>query len=132
MTSRNVDTAAAQAEAFNRRDLEAQVSGYAEAFRMTDHARGKTLTSRDEVKAWMGAWLQVSPDSTIEVEDVFDAGDAIPRSTRSFVGVACRGCRTWTVRRLSRSAASVSTQGSSCRRREEARAHPSRWRLAEA
>jgi len=77
MTSRNVDTAAAQVEAFNRRDLEAQVSGYAEAFRMTDHARGETLTSRDEVKAWMGGWLGVSPDSTIEVEDVFDAGDAV-------------------------------------------------------
>jgi steroid delta-isomerase-like uncharacterized protein len=77
MTNRNVEAASAQVEAFNRRDLDAQVSGYADPFRMTDHARGLTLTSRDEVKAWMGSWLQVSPDSTIEVEDVIDAGDAV-------------------------------------------------------
>lgn len=38
MTPNNSQTALAQVEAFNRRDLDAQVSGYANTFTMSDHA----------------------------------------------------------------------------------------------
>jgi steroid delta-isomerase-like uncharacterized protein len=77
MTSKNAQTATAQVEAFNRRDLDAQVSGYADTFTMTDHARGITLKSRQEVKSWMGEWIGASSDAQVRVIEVIDAGDAM-------------------------------------------------------
>jgi steroid delta-isomerase-like uncharacterized protein len=77
MTSKNAQTALAQVEAFNKRDLDAQVSGYADAFTMTDHARGITLRSRDEVKSWMSGWIGASSDGRVSVVEVIDAGDAV-------------------------------------------------------
>lgn len=77
MTSKNARTAAAQVEAFNRRDLEEQVSGYADAFAMTDHARDITLKSREEVKKWMGEFIATSSDAKVEVVEVIDAGDVV-------------------------------------------------------
>jgi steroid delta-isomerase-like uncharacterized protein len=77
VASSNVQTALAQVEAFNKRDLEAQVSGYAGEFTMTDHARGVTLKSRDEVKSWMSEWIASSSDTKISVEQTIDAGDAV-------------------------------------------------------
>lgn len=77
MASKNVQTALAQVEAFNRRDLEAEVSGYAGEFTMTDHARGVTLKSRDEVKAWMSQWIASSSDTRVGVEQTIDAGDTV-------------------------------------------------------
>src|ERR671919_2498348 len=62
MPSKNAEVALAQVEAYNRRDLDAQVSGYADIFTMTDHARGMTLRSRDEVERWMGDWIAASSD----------------------------------------------------------------------
>lgn len=67
MPSKNADVARAQVEAYNRRDLDAQVSGYADTFTMTDHARGMTLRSRDEVKRWMGDWIAASSDGKVDV-----------------------------------------------------------------
>lgn len=77
MTTKNAQTALAQVEAFNRRDLDAQVGGYADTFTMTDHARGITLKSRDEVKSWMGEWLAASSDGKVSVVEVIDAGDVV-------------------------------------------------------
>lgn len=77
MASKNVETAQAQVEAFNRRDLDAQVSGYAEEFTMTDHARGITLTPREEIRAWMAELIAASSDSKVSIERVFDAGDGV-------------------------------------------------------
>lgn len=77
MTSSNVQTALAQVDAFNRRDLDAQVSGYADTFTMTDHARGISVESRDEVKAWMEDWIAASSDGKVSVIEVIDAGDVV-------------------------------------------------------
>ena len=77
MTSNNARTAAAQVEAFNRRDLDQQVGGYADTFAMTDHARGITVRSRDEVKQWMGQWIAASSDAKVNVVEVIDAGDVV-------------------------------------------------------
>src|SRR6266511_594980 len=77
MASRNVRTALTQVEAFNSRDLDALVSCYAGEFTMTDHARGVTLTSREEVKGWMSEWLAGSSDARISVAEVIDGGDAV-------------------------------------------------------
>jgi steroid delta-isomerase-like uncharacterized protein len=77
MPSKNAEVALAQVEAYNQRDLDAQVSGYADTFTMTDHARGMTLRSRDEVKRWMDDWIGASSDGKIDVVEVIDAGDVI-------------------------------------------------------
>lgn len=77
MRSKNAQTALAQVEAYNRRDLDAQVSGYADAFTMTDHARGITLRSKDEVKSWMGDWIGASSDGRVSVVEDIDAGDVV-------------------------------------------------------
>ncbi len=77
MSLKNLATAAAQLDAFNRRDLDAQVSGYADSFAMTDHARGMTVRSRDDVKAWMAEWIGASSDATVKVVEVIDAGDVV-------------------------------------------------------
>ncbi len=77
MTSKNARTATAQVEAFNRRDLDAQVSSYADTFTMTDHARGITLKSRKEVKSWMGEWIGASSDAKVSVVEVIDAGEVV-------------------------------------------------------
>ena len=77
MTSKNVQTALDQVDAYNRRDLEAQVSGYADSFTMTDHARDIALSSKKEVKAWMGEWIAASSDGKVRAEEVIDAGDVV-------------------------------------------------------
>jgi len=77
MTSRNAITAQDQVDSFNRRDLDAQVSGYANEFKMTDHARGITLRSKKDVKAWMQDWIAASSDSRVSVVEVIDAGDVV-------------------------------------------------------
>lgn len=77
MNSKNVQTALDQVDAYNRRDLDAQVSGYADSFTMTDHARGIALSSKDEVKAWMGEWISASSDGKVRAEEVIDAGDVV-------------------------------------------------------
>jgi steroid delta-isomerase-like uncharacterized protein len=77
VTSRNSQTARDQVESFNRRDLDAQVSGYADQFKMTDHARGIALGSKEEVKAWMGDFIAASSDSKVNVIEVVDAGDVV-------------------------------------------------------
>lgn len=77
MKSQNVATAEAQVDAFNRRDLDAQVSSYADRFTMTDHARGVTLRSREEVKAWMAEWLAASSDNKVRIERVIDGGASV-------------------------------------------------------
>jgi len=77
MTSRNLHTAQAQVDSFNQRDLEAQASGYADQFTMTDHARGTTVRSKEEIKAWMQDWITSSSDSRVTVVEVIDAGEVV-------------------------------------------------------
>ena len=77
MTPNNRLTALAQVEAFNRRDLDAQVSGYADTFTMTDHARGITLRSKEEIKSWMQEWIAASSDAKISLVEAIDAGDVV-------------------------------------------------------
>lgn len=77
MSSKNARAAVAQVEAFNRRDLDAQVSGYADSFVMTDHARGMSVGSANEVKAWMADWIAGSSDAQVRVVEVIDAGDVV-------------------------------------------------------
>jgi steroid delta-isomerase-like uncharacterized protein len=77
MTPNNPRTALAQVEAFNRRDLDAQVSGYADTFTMTDHAQGTTLRSKEEVKSWMQAWIAASSDAKVSLVEAIDAGDVV-------------------------------------------------------
>jgi steroid delta-isomerase-like uncharacterized protein len=77
MSASNAQAALAQVEAFNRRDLDAQVSGYADTFTMTDHARGITVRSKEEVKAWMAQWIAASSDAKVRVVEVIDAGDIV-------------------------------------------------------
>ena len=77
MTPKNPQTALAQVEAFNRRDLDAQVSGYADTFTMSDHARGITLRSKDQLKSWMQEWIAASSDASVNVVEAIDAGDVV-------------------------------------------------------
>lgn len=77
MTQNKPRTALAQVEAFNRRDLDAQVSGYADTFTMIDHARGITLRSKEEIKSWMQEWIAASSDATISLVEAIDAGDVV-------------------------------------------------------
>jgi len=77
MTPKNPQTALAQVEAFNRRDLDAQVSGYADTFTMSDHARGITLRSKEELKSWMQEWIGASSDANVNVVEAIDAGDVV-------------------------------------------------------
>lgn len=77
MTPNNPRTALAQVEAFNRRDLDAQVSGYADTFTMTDHARGITLRSKEEIKSWMQEWIAASSDAKVSLVEAIDAGDVV-------------------------------------------------------
>ena len=77
MTSRNATTARDQVDSFNQRDLDAQMSGYAGEFTMTDQARGIILRSKEDVKAWMSDWIAASSDSKVSVVEVIDAGDVV-------------------------------------------------------
>jgi steroid delta-isomerase-like uncharacterized protein len=77
MASSNVQVALGQVDAFNRRDLDAQVAGYADRFTMTDHARGMSVSSKDELKSWMQEWISGSSDAKVRTEEVIDAGDIV-------------------------------------------------------
>ncbi len=77
MASAKVQVALDQVDAFNRRDLDAQVEGYADEFTMTDHARGMTASSKKQVKAWMQDWITGSSDAKVRTEEVIDAGDVV-------------------------------------------------------
>lgn len=77
MASKNVKTALAQFEAFNKRDLDAAVSGAAENVVWEDHGRGSTYKSRAELKDSLQEWVDGFSDGQVTEPKAIDAGDTV-------------------------------------------------------
>jgi steroid delta-isomerase-like uncharacterized protein len=78
MESRNVQTHRAGHEAFNRRDFDAMVEGYAERIRWTDQARGVTFETPEDFKnIFLQGWVEASSDCRVTDARYTDAGDMV-------------------------------------------------------
>lgn len=77
MASKNVKTAFAQYEAFNKRDLDAAVSGLAEDVVWEDHGRGATYKGRAEFKQSLQEWIDGFSDGQGTDLRAIDAGDKV-------------------------------------------------------
>ena len=78
MGSRNLETYRAGHEAFNRRDFDAMVRGYAESITWTDHARGLTFSTPQAFEAeFLAGWVQASSDCQITHPRYTDGGETV-------------------------------------------------------
>jgi steroid delta-isomerase-like uncharacterized protein len=76
--STNIDTYRAGHEAFNRRDLGAMVSEYAESISWTDQARGVTFRTPQEFESdFLQGWIEASSDCQVTDARYSDAGDIV-------------------------------------------------------
>lgn len=77
MASKNVQTALAQYEAFNDRDLDRAVANAAEDVIWEDHGRGTTYKSRAELKDSLQEWISGFSDGMVTEPRAIDAGDTV-------------------------------------------------------
>lgn len=77
MTTKNVATVRAQAEAFNKHAVDAATAGYAQGVIFTDHAMGLSLKSPQEVKEHVRMYIDSCSDGRIAVREIIDAGDTV-------------------------------------------------------
>jgi len=86
MSHTNVETHRAGHEAFNKRDFQAMVGGYATSINWTDRARGLTFTTPEEFKTvFLAGWVKASTDIRITDPRYVDAGETVV-STFTVVG----------------------------------------------
>lgn len=62
-------------EAWNRRDFDARVSTLADNFTYENRAEGRTVTSRNEFKAWIEDWAKALPDGKITETSYIEGDD---------------------------------------------------------
>lgn len=77
MASKNVETHRSAHEAWNRRDFNAIAAAMQEDITYVDHARGITITTRDDFIQWVSAWAQFFSDGKITEARYLDAGDTV-------------------------------------------------------
>ena len=77
MASKNVNTALAVYDSFNKRDLDAAVSAVAEKIVFEDHGLGVTYKSRAEYRDSLQSWLTGFSDGRITEPKAIDAGDTV-------------------------------------------------------
>jgi steroid delta-isomerase-like uncharacterized protein len=78
MAASNVETHRAGHQAFNSRDFQAMTSRYADRIAWTDHAQGRTFTTREEFRDdFLPGWVQASSDIRIIDPRYLDAGQAV-------------------------------------------------------
>jgi steroid delta-isomerase-like uncharacterized protein len=77
MASKNVNTALAVSDSFNKRDLDAAVSAVAEKIVFEDHGLGVTYKSRAEYRESLQSWLTGFSDGRIADLKAIDAGDTV-------------------------------------------------------
>jgi steroid delta-isomerase-like uncharacterized protein len=91
MSSKNVATAKAINEAFDRKDLDSIAAAYSEQCVLVDHARGETIKGRSGVRENWEMWATAFPDGKITETRYVDGGDVV---AAYFVG---RGTNTGAV-----------------------------------
>ena len=91
MSKKNVATAKAINEAFDRKDLDSIAAAYSEQCVLVDHARGETIKGRAAVRENWEMWATAFPDGKIEEARFIDGGDT---AAMYFVG---RGTNTGSV-----------------------------------
>jgi steroid delta-isomerase-like uncharacterized protein len=77
MASKNVQTALAVYENFNKRDIDGAVSGLAEDLVFEDHGFGQTYKSRAEFRDSMQSWVDGFSDVKVTTAKTIDAGDTV-------------------------------------------------------
>jgi steroid delta-isomerase-like uncharacterized protein len=77
MASKNVTTALAVYEAFNKRDLDAAVRPAAEDLVFEDHGLGVTHKSRAEYRESLQSWISGFSDGKVVDPKAIDAGDTV-------------------------------------------------------
>ena len=74
MASRNIETHRAGHKAFNQRDFEAMTKHYADSISWTDHAQGRTFTTRQDFRDdFLPGWVRTSSDIRITGPRYIDA-----------------------------------------------------------
>jgi len=91
MSSKNVATAKALNEAFDRKDIDAIAAAYSEQCVLVDHARGETYKGRAAIRENWEMWATAFPDGKITETHYVDGGDVV---AAYFVG---RGTNTGAV-----------------------------------
>ena len=76
MASKNVNTALAVYDSFNKRDLDGAASSAAENIVFEDHGFGVTYKTRAEYRDSLQAWVDGFSDINIEAKAI-DAGDSV-------------------------------------------------------
>ncbi len=77
MASKNVQTALAVYENFNKRDLDGAVSGFAENLVFENHGFGQTYKSRAEFRDSLQSWVDGFSDGKVTEPRATDAGDRV-------------------------------------------------------
>lgn len=77
MASKNVQTALAVYDCFNKRDLDGAVSAVAEDLVFEDHGLGQTYKSRAEFRDSLQGWITGFSDGKISDPKAIDAGDTV-------------------------------------------------------
>ena len=77
MASKNVSTALAVYESFNKRDLDAAVSAASEKLVFEDHGLGQTYKSRAEYRDALQGWITGFSDAKVTEAKAIDAGDTV-------------------------------------------------------
>lgn len=87
MESKNVATLRAAHDAFSAHDCARSAATVAGAnFTLVDHGRGMTLSSREEMQAWLEGFVASSSDIRIVDQHYIDAGEWVTARFRA-VGV---------------------------------------------
>jgi steroid delta-isomerase-like uncharacterized protein len=77
MASKNVKTALAVYESFNKRDLDGAVRPATENLVFEDHGLGQTYKSRAEYRDALQSWVTGFSDAKVTDPKAFDAGDTV-------------------------------------------------------
>ena len=77
MASKNVKTALAVYESFNKRDLDRAVSSFAENVVFEDHGLGATYKSPGEFRDSLQSWITGFSDANAADPKAIDAGDSV-------------------------------------------------------
>jgi len=77
MPGENVRIALAQLDALSKRDVDTALVPYAAEFSLNDHAQGRTVRDRAELRTWLEQWLVAMSNGSINVCEVVGAGDVV-------------------------------------------------------
>jgi ketosteroid isomerase-like protein len=77
MSSRNVETAKAAHQAFNKRDFDGVVSVMTNDIAYHDRARDIVFRGKEEYRQFAKGWVEAFPDAEISEPSYIDAGDIV-------------------------------------------------------